>query len=173
MLPDSAAKPGRARRVKSSFAGMLPPPRAPSERGQPLGPDFKRKKRRRPKFFKNRHLQTPLTTIPSADPNLRLRSFTRNASCFLTRPFVQSAIDRKKPAGSIPVRASSGPCFLGQTSLKPSAPVWTSAFGRTRAAPIPPAAGPENFQCRAAFIQFQRALVSGGQRRCLPSPTRF
>lgn len=39
-------------------------------------------------------------------------------------------------------------------------------------APIPPQAGPENFQCRATFIQFQRAVVPW-KRLVFRGPTRF
>jgi hypothetical protein len=43
--------------------------------------------------------------------------------------------------------------FLGQPFYYHTRPFW-QARGVTSSAPIPPAAGPENLQCRAAFIHY-------------------
>ena len=48
--------------------------------------------------------------------------------------------------------------FIGQPFYNHTRPLW-QARAFTNPAPTPPRAGPENFQCRAAFIQFQRAMV--------------
>ena len=60
--------------------------------------------------------------------------------------------------------------FLGQPFYYHTRPFW-QACAFTSAAPIPPPAGPENVQYRAAFIQFQRAMDS--RKLGLQEPTRF
>jgi len=77
--------------------------------------------------------------------------------------------ERSGPDHSWPT--PSGSVFLVNRSITTRA-----RFGKRRAftnsAPIPPPAGPENFQCRAAFIQSHRAVVPrtrGGVR----GPTRW
>jgi hypothetical protein len=79
--------------------------------------------------------------------------------------------NRKKPGqwpGLLPARF-----FLVNSFDKPDVLARASTFRRTRAAPIPPQAGPENFQCRAAFIQYQRAVVPESQQRRFLGPTLF
>ena len=67
--------------------------------------------------------------------------------------------------------APSGSVFLGKPLVTLTRRFW-QARACTRSAPISPQARPENFQCRAVFIQSPRALVPGKPRGCL-SPTRF
>jgi len=61
--------------------------------------------------------------------------------------------------------------FLGQPFYYHTRP-FCQARAFTNSAPIPPQAGPENFQCRAVFIQLQRAMVPR-THVCVRSPTRF
>lgn len=70
-----------------------------------------------------------------------------------------------------PFRAPSGSVLWGNRSV--TARVRSGQRVRSPAlAPTPPRAGPENVQCRAAFTQFQRAMVPGKRRR-FQGPTRF
>ena len=78
--------------------------------------------------------------------------------------------NRKERAGRLlPCSLRLG--FFGQPFFYHTRWFW-QARACTSSAPIPPPVGPENFQCRAAFIQFQRALVPRKQD-CFRSPTRL
>ena len=78
--------------------------------------------------------------------------------------------NRKERAGRL-LPGSLRLGFFGQPFYYHTRWFW-QARAFTRSAPIPPPVGLENFQCRAAFIQFQRAMVPRKQD-CFRSPTRL
>jgi hypothetical protein len=78
--------------------------------------------------------------------------------------------NRKERTGFLPP-GSLRLGFVGQPFFYHACPLW-QARAFTNPAPIPPSAGPENLQCRAAFIQFRRDVVPKPQPRCFRGPTR-
>lgn len=76
--------------------------------------------------------------------------------------------NRKEQGWISPTRAPSGSVLLVNHSSTHAGSLW-QARAFTIPAPIPPAAGPENLQCRAAFIHSLRAVVPKRQAlRLLP-----
>jgi hypothetical protein len=91
----------------------------------------------------------------------------------LARWWLMPGLPTFEPKGAdriAPALAPSGSVFLVNRSTTTRARFGKRAF--TSPAPIPPPAGPENLQCRAAFIQFHRAVVPRSPRG-FRSPTRF
>jgi hypothetical protein len=144
-----------------------------------------RKKRCRPIFGRNRY-SLSLRTFLHSDSNLRFRLFEsdhraaiiggeaiRSVSHLVLahdEPMSQFTNFRTERSGS----TNSRPCslrlgFLGQPFYYHTRSFWQTRKV-TNSAPIPPQAGPENLQCRAAFIQRHRAMVPA-KPASLPSPT--
>ena len=79
-----------------------------------------------------------------------------------------TSISNRKERDGCPT--PSGSVFLGQLSHTPALPK-EQAGSALVPRPIPVSQDPENFQCRAVFIQYLRALVPPNV--CALGPTRF
>ncbi len=162
-----------------------------SKRCHPLGPD-QEKKRCTSRFFylRFRFLATASNCSARPDPNLRFRFFDSvsawpamarrgdtfshpSGSSAWLRPIALTSIsNRKERAGNDsgsrlpPARFSWSRSFYHRVALRASR-------AGTGLAPNPGSPrDPENVQCRAVFIQYQRAVVPRSQD-CSRGPTRF
>jgi len=156
------------------------------ERGQPLGHLSNRKKRCRPISSKpvfaaalqtssaGRH-EPAFSSFesehwPSVWRGEAIRSVSHLGLARYERMSWLNPISNRKERTGPLLPGSLRLGFLGQPFYYHTRWFW-QARASTSSAPIPPPAGPENFQCRAAFIQFQRAMVPR-ERFCLRGPTR-